>query len=215
MGQHSRPQVVNTHTHIHTQALAHTLSHMLWGRQRNLFQLTSLMADLLRACKRMGVCVRAQDENKCWRRLQVLRAAGRRCLYQNPSGGRECGERERERRRREETVGNCGDNGKKYEETKQTEEEGAWKRWIKWRQIKVGLMRDAEGQKRTRDDRQEETRVGRKQHRERGWNEPDTEGITCSSATCTAVRAGRPSWQTTHPPTRRGYKVEPTKSIDI
>lgn len=29
-------------------------------------------------------------------------------------------------------------------------------------------MRDVEGQKRTRDDRQEETSVGRKQHRERG-----------------------------------------------
>lgn len=112
MGQHSRPQVVNTHTHTHRHSHTHFLT-CCEGRQRNLFQLTSLIADLLRACKRMGACVRAQDENKCRRRLQVLRAAGRGCLYQNPSGGRECGERDAEGKRLWEIVETTGKSMRK------------------------------------------------------------------------------------------------------
>lgn len=52
--------------------------------------------------------------------LQVLRAAAPGCLYQNPSGGRTCGEK----RRREETVGNCGDDMKSMKQQSGRSEEG-------------------------------------------------------------------------------------------
>lgn len=42
--------------------------------------------------------------------LQVLRAAGQGAVYQNPSRGRKCGEKQR----REVTVGKCRDNTKKH-----------------------------------------------------------------------------------------------------
>ena len=144
----------------------------------------------------MGVCVRAQDENKCWRRLQVLRAAGRGCLYQNPSGGRECGERDAEGKRLWEIVETTGKSMRKQsgrrrrrrrrrrrerESSELSEERLRWGWW--------GTLRDRRGWGMT-DRRKQEWEE--KKHRARGWNEPDSEGITCSSATRTAVRAGRP-----------------------
>lgn len=114
----------HTNRHVHTQTCSE--------KERTLPQL-SLIADFYKGIREVCVCVYVVS--KCWSGLQVLWAAAWERLYQNPSGGRNC----EERRRREETVGNCGDN------TRGTRKQSR----------SMELMRKDEGQQTRRDDRQE------------------------------------------------------------